>query len=60
MMQSLVKTPEGFETLAYRRRMETFGPNNTPLIAEGPNGERDDVWYVNKATGSLLQYLTYK
>jgi len=60
MIHSLVKTPEGFEPMTYRRRLETLGPNDTPLIAEGPNGERDDVWYDNKATKTSLQYLTHK
>ena len=44
MMQGLVKIPDGFEPLIYRRRLETFGPNDEPLIAEGPKGERDDIW----------------
>jgi len=59
MIHSLIKTPEGFEPMTYRRRIETLGPNDTPLIAEGPNGERDNVWYVNKATGRSSHDLTH-
>jgi len=60
MIHSIVKTPEGFEPISYRRRIETLGPNDAPLIAEGPNGERDNVWYVGEAAGRPLQYLTHK
>lgn len=60
MIHSIVKTPEGFEFMTYRRRIEILGPNDTPLIAEGPNGERDNVWYVYEATGRSSQYLTHE
>lgn len=28
----------------WRRRLETFGDNDSPYIARGPNGEIDGVW----------------
>lgn len=30
-------------TLEWKRRLETFGPNDTPVIATGPDGELDGV-----------------
>lgn len=32
-----------FSTLEWKRRLETFGPNDAPIIATGPKGELDDV-----------------
>lgn len=32
-----------FTTLEWKRRLETFGPNDTPVIATGPSGELDGV-----------------
>lgn len=32
-----------FTTLEWKRRLETFGPNDAPVIATGPNGELDGV-----------------
>lgn len=32
-----------FSTLEWKRRLETFGPNDAPVIATGPRGELDDV-----------------
>lgn len=30
--------------LKYRRRIETFGDDDGPVIATGPDGEFDAVW----------------
>lgn len=32
-----------FTTLEWKRRLETFGPNDAPVIATGPKGELDAV-----------------
>lgn len=32
-----------FTTLEWKRRLETFGPNDSPVIATGPSGELDGV-----------------
>ncbi|KAF3770500.1 phosphoglycerate mutase-like protein [Cryphonectria parasitica EP155] len=32
-----------FTTLEWKRRLETFGPNDVPVIATGPGGELDSV-----------------
>lgn len=32
-----------FSTLEWKRRLETFGPNDAPIIATGPSGELDAV-----------------
>ena len=33
-----------WDELKFRRRMETFGEDDLPVIAAGPNGEIDGVW----------------
>lgn len=35
--------PTVFTTLEWRRRLETFGPNDAPVIATGPKGELDNI-----------------
>ncbi len=30
--------------LQWRRRLETFGDNDTPVLSAGPNGEVDGIW----------------
>ncbi|KAJ4392180.1 hypothetical protein N0V93_005805 [Gnomoniopsis smithogilvyi] len=35
--------PPAFTTLEWKRRLETFGPNDAPVIATGPKGELDAV-----------------
>ncbi|KAI1819326.1 histidine acid phosphatase [Xylaria intraflava] len=32
-----------FTTLEWKRRLETFGPNDEPVLAVGPNGELDGI-----------------
>lgn len=36
-------TSTEFSTLEWKRRLETFGPNDAPVIATGPRGELDAV-----------------
>lgn len=33
-----------WDSLKYRRRLETFGIDDGPIIASGPNGEFDAIW----------------
>lgn len=44
--------------LEWRRRMETFGKDDNPVLASGPRGEVDAIWYVAFCTLSLSQQLT--
>ena len=30
--------------LQWRRRLETFGHNDTPVLSTGPSGEVDGIW----------------
>lgn len=34
-----------WDELKYRRRLETFGIDNGPVVASGPAGEFDAIWY---------------
>jgi len=34
-----------WDDLRWRRRLETFGENDEPVLAAGPKGEVDGVWY---------------
>ena len=37
-------SPNGsFSTLEWKRRLETFGPNDAPVIAAGPQGQLDSI-----------------
>jgi acid phosphatase len=33
-----------WDDLKWRRRLETFGQNDTPIITAGPNGSLDGIW----------------
>lgn len=33
-----------WDTLQWRRRLETFGENDASILAAGPSGEIDNVW----------------
>ena len=33
-----------WDQLQWRRRLETFGDNDSSVLASGPNGEIDAVW----------------
>jgi hypothetical protein len=35
-----------WDDFKYRRRLETFGNDDGPVIAAGPNGEFDAIWFV--------------
>lgn len=34
-----------WDELQWRRRMETFGDDDRPVLAAGPEGAVDTVWY---------------
>lgn len=42
-LKSAVLQDRTFTTLEWKRRLETFGPNDEPVIATGPTGQLDDV-----------------
>ncbi|KJZ76071.1 hypothetical protein HIM_04527 [Hirsutella minnesotensis 3608] len=48
-LRSVVLDPSGetvgapFSTLEWKRRLETFGPNDAPVVATGPRGELDAI-----------------
>lgn len=48
-----------FTTLAWRRRLEAFGPNDEPVIAKGPKGELDDICDLGSLTDTG-RHTTYK
>jgi acid phosphatase len=48
-----------FETLNWKRRLETFGDNDEPVVASGPNGQLDDVCDLGSLT-DLGRQSTYK
>ena len=35
-----------WDEMQWRRRLETFGEDDGPVIASGPKGEIDGVWYL--------------
>lgn len=35
-----------WDSLQWRRRLETFGEDDGPIIAAGPAGEVDGIWCV--------------
>lgn len=35
-----------WNSLQWRRRLERFGSDDGPVIAAGPEGEVDGIWYV--------------
>lgn len=35
-----------WDEMQYRRRLETFGIDDGPVVAAGPKGEFDSIWYV--------------
>jgi acid phosphatase len=48
-MRSVIMHPTDtskWDQLSYRRRLETFGVDDGPVIAAGPGGEFDAVWYI--------------
>lgn len=47
-MRSVIMHPTDtskWDQLSYRRRLETFGIDDGPVVAAGPGGEFDAVWY---------------
>lgn len=55
-----------WNSLQWRRRLERFGEDDGPVVAAGPGGEVDGVWYVSsrqfpaslKAGGNGLKIVT--
>ena len=48
-MRSVAMTPADtsqWDSLQWRRRLERFGEDDGPIVAAGPNGEVDGVWWV--------------
>ena len=41
---------DGFSTMEWKRRLETFGPQDTPVLAAGPRGELDGVCEMGMLT----------
>ena len=39
-----------WDKLQWRRRLETFGDNDASILASGPDGEIDTVWYNVRIT----------
>ena len=35
-----------WDNFQWRRKMETFGQKNEPVVATGPGGEVDGIWQV--------------
>lgn len=49
-LKSAVLHDRTFTTMEWKRRLETFGPNDNPVIATGPRGEIDDVCDMGSLT----------
>jgi acid phosphatase len=43
-----------WDDFKYRRRLETFGIDDGPVIAAGPGGEFDGIWFVPSMYFSIL------
>ncbi|KAK3301967.1 histidine phosphatase superfamily [Chaetomium strumarium] len=52
-------TDHPFDTMKWKRRLETFGPNDEPVVARGPKGETDDICDLGSLT-DLGRQSTYK
>ncbi|RWA12398.1 hypothetical protein EKO27_g2724 [Xylaria grammica] len=46
----LDRTTGQFSTLEWKRRLESFGPNDEPILAIGPNGELDGICEMGMLT----------
>jgi acid phosphatase len=49
-LKSAVLQDRTFTTMEWKRRLETFGPNDNPVIATGPAGELDNVCDMGSLT----------
>ncbi|EGP90119.1 uncharacterized protein MYCGRDRAFT_68972 [Zymoseptoria tritici IPO323] len=49
-MRSAMLVADGWDTLAWKRRLETFGNGDTPKLAAGPGGEIDSVCQPGELT----------
>lgn len=48
-----------WDDLKWRRRLETFGDNDASVLASGPRGETDAMWWVEFVTTVTIQGLTF-
>lgn len=48
-----------FSTLEWKRRLETFGSGDAPVIATGPKGELDDVCDMGQSCFPLIAIVLY-
>ncbi|KAK4550434.1 hypothetical protein LTR36_000012 [Oleoguttula mirabilis] len=46
----ILSADRSWDTLHWKRRLETFGPNDAPALAAGPNGEVDSVCQPGELT----------
>lgn len=41
-----------WESMTWRRRLETSGPDGRSIPAQGPGGQTGSIWYVSEARSS--------
>ncbi|KAH7080921.1 histidine phosphatase superfamily [Paraphoma chrysanthemicola] len=49
-LTSVIKSTKDWDSLKFRRRLETFGPDDSPAIASGPSGEFDAICQPGELT----------
>ncbi|KAH7406934.1 histidine phosphatase superfamily [Phaeosphaeria sp. MPI-PUGE-AT-0046c] len=49
-LTSVIKTTQDWDSLKFRRRLETFGNDDGPVIASGPGGEFDAICQPGELT----------
>ncbi|KAH7066669.1 histidine phosphatase superfamily [Paraphoma chrysanthemicola] len=49
-LTSVIKSTKDWDSLKFRRRLETFGPDDGPAIASGPSGEFDAICQPGELT----------
>ncbi|KAH3963761.1 hypothetical protein HBI65_074430 [Parastagonospora nodorum] len=49
-LAGVIKSTTDWDSLKFRRRMETFGSDDGPVIASGPNGEKDGICQPGELT----------
>ena len=47
-----------WDKLQWRRRLETFGDNDASVLATGPKGELDGVWYSSRSKAIVKRLMT--
>lgn len=58
-MKSAILAGHSFDTLQWKRRLETFGDNDEPVVARGPGGQLDDICDMGSLT-DVGRQSTYK